>query len=193
MRAGLCLVACGAALLGASPVMAKQQVDAKTTYYAVSGWTVRDLRAQMRTLGPSQVGKTKHWGAMTFWNLGWHYRYSRVAGQCVITDINVKVEISYIMPKWVDEDRGNPHTRARWQSFIGALATHEQGHAQHGVDAGAEIERVIAAQPPSSSCDAVGAAAYARGVAIVQKYRAIDIDYDRQTDNGRTQGAVLMD
>ena len=82
-----------------------------------------------------------------------------------------------------------PEPGEQWARYIAALELHEQGHRRHGVDAANEVDRAIAAMPPAGSCDALGKNANALGMSILRKYNQLDLDYDRDTGHGATQGA----
>ncbi len=77
----------------------------------------------------------------------------------------------------------------RWREYLAPLTEHENGHRKHGLDAAREIDRGIGALPAQANCNALGNAANAFGNEILRKYNERDIDYDRTTDHGRTQGA----
>jgi predicted secreted Zn-dependent protease len=71
------------------------------------------------------------------------------------------------------------------------LKRHEDGHKEHGLKAGKEIEAAVLAVKPASNGEDLGAAANA-AAAIVAKCQALDEEYDRKTDHGRNQGAALL-
>ena len=51
------------------------------------------------------------------------------------------------------------------------------------------MDQAIAAMPPAGSCDTLGTSANALGKSILRKYNQLDLDYDRDTRHGTTQGA----
>jgi predicted secreted Zn-dependent protease len=79
-----------------------------------------------------------------------------------------------------------------WTKFAEALQRHEDGHKENGMKAAKEIESAVLATKPGSNCEDVEAKANAAAVAIVEKYQALDEEFDRKTDHGRNQGATLL-
>jgi predicted secreted Zn-dependent protease len=57
---------------------------------------------------------------------------------------------------------------------------------------GKEIDAAVLAVKPASNCEDLATGANAAAEAIVAKYQALDAEYDRKTDHGRSQGAVLL-
>jgi len=72
------------------------------------------------------------------------------------------------------------------------LQRHEDGHKEHGLKAGREIEAAVLAVKPASNCEDLESAANTAAQAIVSKYQALDEEYDRKTDHGRNQGVNLL-
>jgi predicted secreted Zn-dependent protease len=103
--------------------------------------------------------------------------------------VQTKVKIDITLPAWQNENTGSAETRTQWQRYVAALTRHEQGHRQHGVDAAHEIDNAIGTLPPTGNCDALGTKANAAGSDIIRKYNQRDLDYDRDTRHGATQGA----
>jgi predicted secreted Zn-dependent protease len=81
--------------------------------------------------------------------------------------------------------------QTEWDRFIGALWVHERGHAEHGIRAANDIKAKLEGLPPEANCEAAGARANAAAQEILAQYAGIDVDYDRQTEGGKTQGASL--
>ena len=82
--------------------------------------------------------------------------------------------------------------KALWTKFLDALQRHENGHKEHAVKAGKEIEAAVLAVKPASNCEDLEASANAAAQAIEAKYQALDVEYDRKSDHGRNQGATLL-
>ena len=125
----------------------------------------------------------------TRWYVSWRYQYSNSGGSCAIASVTTSVKVTMTLPRWSNESGGNSATRQQWARYLAALEQHEQGHRRHGVEAAHEVDRAIAAMPPAGSCDALGANANALGTSILRKYNQLDLDYDRDTQHGATQGA----
>ena len=113
------------ATLAAAPQRAGAEpaVTVNSTYYAITGTTSAELKAQMKSLGPQG-----YW-AYTTWNVNW-------TGNC-----RVSLKISYTYPRWTNQGSAPPALRAAWNQMMTNLRTHEEGHGQHGKNAAKEIEQ----------------------------------------------------
>ena len=109
-----------------------------------------------------------------------------------MTDVAVAVGIAQTLPRWRGEDKGAAALKSRWTKFVEALQRHEDGHKEHGLKAGRQIEVAVLAVKPASNCEDLEEAANAAAQAIVAKYQALDEEYDRKTDHGRNQGDTLL-
>jgi predicted secreted Zn-dependent protease len=71
---------------------------------------------------------------------------------------------------------------------------HEKGHAQNAIDAARKIEAGILALPSEPTCDALRTKANDLGHALmlIKDANQADIDYDRRTQHGATQGARFL-
>jgi predicted secreted Zn-dependent protease len=55
-----------------------------------------------------------------------------------------------------------------------------------------EIEAAVLAVKPASNCEDLELAANTAAQTILMKYQALDEEYERKTDHGRSQGATLL-
>ncbi len=156
--------------------------------YAIRGSSAAELRVEMNAKGPLGGDGRRH-DRYTRWQISWRYGYRSGAGRCEIDRVHTEVTVTMTLPSWINEAAVPAGLRAQWRRYLDALETHEKGHARNGLDAAQEIDRAIAALAPLASCDALGTAANAAGNNIIRKYNQRDLDYDRTTDHGRTQGA----
>jgi predicted secreted Zn-dependent protease len=162
-----------------------------TSYYYIDGPSATVLAAQLDQNGPS-LADGKRYAGKTRWDVQWKFRHQQQGTVCSMKEVAVAVGIAQILPKWRGESKGAAALKARWTSFVEALRRHEDGHKEHGLKAAREIEAVILAVKPASNCEDLGAAANVAAEAIVEKYQALDEEYDRKTDHGRNQGATLL-
>ncbi|MEO8156780.1 MAG: DUF922 domain-containing protein [Betaproteobacteria bacterium] len=179
------------AVLVSLPVAGEPLVRLQTSYYYIDGPSATVLAAQLDQSGPVGADGT-HYAGRTRWDIKWQFRHEQKDAICSMTEAAVYVGIAQTMPKWRGESRGVPGLKALWSKFIDALQRHEDGHKEHGVKAGREIEAAVLAVKPASNCEDLAAAANAAAQGIVAKYKALDADYDRTTNHGRSQGATLL-
>ncbi len=179
------------AVLASTPVAGEPLVRLHTSYYYIDGPSASLLAAQLDQNGP--VGSDgKHYPGRTRWDIQWKFKHEQQGTACSMKDVAVAVGIAQTVPKWRGEDKGASGLKALWTKFIDALQRHEDGHKDHGLKAGKEIETAILAVKPASNCEDLDLAANTAAQAIVTKYQALDEEYDRKTDHGRNQGATLL-
>jgi predicted secreted Zn-dependent protease len=171
-----------------SQVYAAVSIDDQTARYTIEGVTPSDLRREMNSKGPADAGGRRFDG-YTRWYVSWRYQYNSTAGRCAIASVTTNLKVTITLPQWGSESRANSAVRQQWARYLGALEQHEQGHRRNGIDAANEIDHAIAAMPPAANCDTLGTKANALGAGILNKFKQRDLDYDRDTRHGATQGA----
>ena len=185
-------VAYGAScLIAASPVSAEPLVRMHTSYYYVNGPSASVLAAQIDQNGPTGADG-KRYAGKTKWDVQWKFKHEQHGANCIMKEVAVAIGIAQTLPKWRNEAKGAAALKTRWQQFMDALRRHEDGHKDHGLAAGKEIEAELLAAKSASNCEALAAAANSAAEAIVTRYQKLDQDYDRKTDHGRSQGATLL-
>ncbi len=179
------------AVLISMPVAGEPLVRLHTSYYYIDGPSATVLAAQLDQNGP--VGADgSHYAGRTRWDIQWKFRRQQQGTACSMKDVAVAVGIAQTLPRWRGEDKGAPGLKVVWAKFLGALQRHEDGHKQHGLKAGRQIEAAVLAVKPASNCEDLEMAANAAAQAIVAKFQGLDEEYDRKTDHGRNQGATLL-
>ena len=173
------------------PATAEPLVRMHTSYYYIDGPSATVLAAQLEQNGPVGTDGNRYAGR-TRWDIQWKLRPQQQGTACVMRDVAVAVGIARTLPRWRGEDKGAGALKARWTRFLAALQRHQDGHKEHGLKAGKEIEAAVHAVKPASNCEDLEAAANAAANAIVAKFQALDQEYDRRTDHGRNQGATLL-
>lgn len=180
----------GAWLLLVTTALCAPLVTVETEYYDIYGWTAAELREQMVLFGVTWRDGKKY-DALTTWFTRWRYTWESGLNSCKITGVKTSVEVLHRYPKWVNKAEADPALQHRWERYMANLKTHENGHKDIGIAAADEIETAIGQMPPARGCRALEAAANGLGQEILERYRALEADYDRQTGHGRTQGAVF--
>lgn len=178
------------AALGIPTVQAAPDAGLTIEYYDVQGTTLEQLRESLRTLGPVDDDGERHHGQVR-WNLQWRYNYSTDRGGCRLTGFTVQRSTTMQLPRWVDVDRVSPALRSDWERYSRALRLHEDGHVETGALAAAEIERRTAAVKRSPTCAALTATLDEIGKAVIQEFKARDVEYDATTGHGATQDAQI--
>lgn len=164
-------------------------IRSQVNYYGITGKTASALRQQMNQLGPP-AENGRRFDAYTKWHVAWRYRYGSVGGSCRMTSLTVHTDITYTMPQWQNLQQAPPSLQHQWHRYYQALQLHEDGHGNHGRAATQEIwQRLSNLTQPT--CTSMSQMANQTAQGIINRYAQKDIDYDRQTGHGRTQGAVF--
>lgn len=173
------------------PAFSEPIVTSRVKYYSISGDDAAELRAQMHNKGPIEDGK--RYDAFTRYYVNWRYDYQQEDNDCRLKNIRVTVDINYQYPKWVNYESGSERMRLAWDDYITKLKAHERGHGTNGQNAANEIDMMLARMSAMANCKMLGAEANQKAYAILAKYQHADIEYDRETKHGITQGVVLAD
>lgn len=179
-----------ALVLDSKPAGLSAQVD-PYNLYRVYGKTASDIRDQIEHCGPGAGnGSLAEYTGDTSYNLTWQYNTAVTDGGCHIVGAKVGIHIVTTLPDWQAGSDATAGLGGRWQSFMTALETHEQGHAT--------LDKLYAANLVSSlnnlqpvSCDQLASTAKSVIEASVSSLNQANSQYDQQTSHGYTQGADL--
>jgi len=180
-------------LQAAAPAPGGVQVEDREETYAISGRSVRELRAQMHALGPVDPRQGGRASAYTQWHLEENHSLQSGADACRIANVQVSVKVTITLPRWIDPERGSARLQAEWAVFLEHLRSHEQGHRANGLEAADAVRTLLVATAAEADCQTLEAHVDAALKAVVARYKKADVDYDARTRHGRRQGAVLDD
>lgn len=162
-------------------------VDERYVYYDLKGDTAKSLLRQIK----AERG-ANGFHARTKWFVIWHYRRESASDECLITDVQIEVDIEYLMPRWLDRGKShNEHLVDIWDRYEQALQLHEHGHGDIAIDAGREVEAALLQMLPRHDCDQLSSDADTLAKKIIDQHHRRDLLYDRITSHGATQGATF--
>lgn len=166
----------------------RPNIKIRTVYYEIKGLTFEALRTQMNTFGPLDAREKRHYDGRTDWFVRWNFRYKKNGNICKITTANVDISVIFTMPQWRKPSQVDSNLVNRWNKFITNLKIHEDGHKQHGIDAGNEVLQTILNMPVYQSFEQLASATNATANRVIKKYNQLDILYDQETQHGLNQG-----
>jgi predicted secreted Zn-dependent protease len=183
-------VPCGASTT-TTVAAAGERIPVTTTYvcYDVAGSTADAVRAAIDAHPSRPVDRAarRPIDAFTRWDLRVTWSSASSGTECRATTVTPTLAATFTYPRWVPPPAPDRALVERWNAFIAALTTHEDGHRQNGIDATADaVARVRALR---ASCSEFNAAAEAEVSAAIARGNEADRRYDATTDHGRTQGA----
>ena len=176
LAAGLAVAAQAVPPPASGPLAGIPNLDVQ--YYDVSGSSVAEIRAALNRVRPRDPNDGVAVDALNRWYISWRWPGDGHGG-CVLARTELRFTATLRMPRLV-----GPTPRAvlaRWNAYVEALVRHESGHLRHALDNMGSVLAAIRA----SSC----AAANDAGRAAVRALARYDVDYDRATRHGFTQGA----
>jgi predicted secreted Zn-dependent protease len=156
----------------------------ETLYYDVAGASADELRAQLDLQSEIEQGD-----AYTDWQIQWRYDYARSAGGCGLASLTVSLDVTLTFPRWTPPEGVSPGLQEQWLAYLAALEVHEQGHEKLAAQAADEIAAALSSLPLYPSCAELERAADEAGERILEGYRQLELEYDRETEHGATQGA----
>ncbi len=167
---------------------AEPRIEIQTRYYPVSGQDPASIYRSLQANGPT--GSKGSYHAHTQWDIRWGYRWIEADDQCRLTRIDVSIDINFLLPQLQGIDTLPEPVRASWDRYYQALLRHEEHHKDYGIKAAHELEhRLLAVEPQSCFGLENRLKTLARGV--IDKYDAMEQEYDRETDHGVKEGVVL--
>jgi len=177
-------------LLGLPSVLtAQNSVSWKTNYYNVGGATFQAIRQSLNYMHPWK-GQSSMDG-LTDWRIEWHYTVQAASDGCRCASFTTRTTITITLPRWIAPAEATPEVRTAWTNYITALGKHELGHAQLALAAAAEQQRQVGALGAQPNCPAMNNKINETARKVLEEFRAKDRDYDRTTEHGAKQGAVL--
>lgn len=162
-----------------------------TTPYSIQGSTAQALRQQINQKGPTDPKTGQRFSGYTQWNVRWNYRYRQQGDRCTLTQTRVNTTVTITLPQWNPPSTAPRDLRDRWNRYIRALSQHENGHRDHGLGAGRDILAMLKRFPAQTTCAELETQANAAAQTIIKQYNQRDVDFDRRTNHGATQGAVF--
>jgi predicted secreted Zn-dependent protease len=153
--------------------------EAKIIYYDIEGVTEEELRAQLDELGPIDSSGYKG-DALAEWLVSWNWP-GYGSDNCDLSEAEVSYTVEVIFPRWMPPEDAPNNLIIKWFNYTYRLAKHEKGHVDYVV---ANYQSVLEAIK-DATCETADRAAES----ALDPLRAFDLEYDRQTGHGATQGA----
>jgi predicted secreted Zn-dependent protease len=159
-------------------------------YIDVTGNSRRDLIDALDRRSVDD-GTGKRFYGHTRWELRWNFNVASDGGDCRVGSVSAQLDVHTSIPRWNPPANADPSLVRRWNAFVDALRVHEDGHRDIAIEAAREITQRIEAVQPTTKCETLKRTVTIRANTLLDEYREKGRRYDRETDHGRTQGAVL--
>ena len=163
-------------------------VIALDSLYAVRGTTAEGIGLELQAFGPRRDGRTFHGLHQAPWR--WRFSTERTAlGTCRLTEFTLVIRSTITLPHLEPDPQRPPALQDAWDAYLSSLRTHEEGHRGITVRELRRFRARAAASTPRP-CDQFQAHFEAMTRDVEARIRDAQEAYDRDTDFGRTQGAV---
>ena len=164
----------------------------KVVTYSVAGATTEQLAASLdkHALKDSHDPFSSHY-ALTSWYLRASWDEKPTIAGCEVANAVITMTITMTLPMLENPSNLQPDVAARWDNFITNTITHEMGHVKLGIDGATEYRRNLGNYLPAMSCDLLK---LQLNNLFKKEFAEIDtanINYDKTTNHGATQGAVF--
>ena len=158
-------------------------------YYEISPRTPYEIKPELMRRSPIREGGGTFNGH-TDWIVSWKFQSSSSPQGCQLVNHQTTVHVIHTLPalsSFVTDKR----TIEVFNTFNDALTKHEKNHGEHGLTAAREIDKAFGEIQPQQNCRELSRMVNNIGNSIIQKYIFADNEYDRITNNGLTEGAVI--
>jgi len=176
-------------LLTSFTALAETVESTEYKYYEISPRSPYEIKLELMRNSPIRAGSGSFNGH-TDWYINWNFRSAPGPYGCQLIDSRTKVHVVHILPA-LSEYVTDKQTIEVFNKFNAALTQHELNHGKNGLSAAREMDKAFSEIPPQQNCRMLSRIVDSIGNSVVQKYAQKDSEYDRQTNNGETEGAVI--
>ena len=175
-----------AELEGAGPGL---HVIEQDSLYRISGFTFDDIYREMQRKGPGTDEIGVRLGIhVSSWR--WSYEYRVAPGErCRLTSASVILRSVVVLPEWTNASTAPPDVARGWRPFLAALRTHEEGHRSRAKAQGVFLWQSLLGLE-GDDCDDLQRVVQEVADGVIAEGREAQLNYDRDTGHGLTQGAV---
>jgi len=164
------------------PKVKKSNDNVSVTYkfYEIQGHTWEDLAMQMRLFGP--VDNTgKRYRGYTRSKIIWDRPCREQSDGSLKLYLEMRVDITYTMPKWINKKSGPLDLQNKWFYFYHNLRKHEWGHGKIIVNGLPEYERALPKPSKGKTCSQLREIHNAEVKLVKEKRDKMHKEYDKNT------------
>lgn len=176
-------------LLVSFTVIAEAIESIEYKYYVISPRSPYEIKPELMRHSPIREGSGSFNGH-TDWFIDWKYQAAPGPYGCRLHSIRTTVRVVHTLPA-LSKNVTDKQTIEVFNKFNEALTQHEKNHGNNGLLAAREIDKALNGMQPHPDCRYLTRTADDIGNSIVQKYIQADNEYDRTTNSGLTEGAVI--
>lgn len=134
-------------------------------------------------------GQQRRFTGQTDWHIEWRACFETQGDGCRIGGVTSTVNVTYTLPRWVDQQSAPPQLRARWERYIASLTAHERGHGAIAHEVARQIETALVGLSEPAGCDVLNERSVHVVDEVMNRGELQQREYDRVTGHGTSQGA----
>lgn len=165
-------------------------IDFKLIHYPVSGNTLSEIKHSISVNAPSREGST-YYAGVTIWSLSSAYDLLPTAEGCRVDNGQVFLNVAVHLPHLANSSALSAPALKEWNRFSNSLKVHEMLHAQNAYRAAANLLRKVNGTKTTVPCPRAKIIAEQATSALITRIADFDLQLDKHTNHGSTQGAVL--
>lgn len=173
---------------GSNGITLTQRIEYKT--YAVAGCNAEDIASSLRR-STTQSSAGRYEVGVTSSTTRYSYKYEEQAGSCRLKGASITADITVMLPELPNMQGISTDTMSRWQAFMAALRTHEQGHVDIILKSAGTIKSTFEAQTQSLPCSQLETTLKAAVQRETDVANAANESYDASTNHGVNQGVAF--
>jgi predicted secreted Zn-dependent protease len=170
-------------------VHAKYDEQLQYVYYDVQPRHGQGLFSAVQAASPIRQDNEIFQG-FTNSKIGWSLQTQSNGALCHFSAIAVTINTTITLPVLRS---AKSSAQKEFAVFLQALQQHELGHLQLNQATAKQLEYRLHQLPARGDCQALLDEADAIGTQLMQTMAAVNKEYDRRTQHGKTQGIVLSD
>ena len=154
-------------------------------FYGFRANNAGDISEALIRFGPELGGERVP--AVTRQELKWDYQLAGTNDVCRLQSAKVRLDITMVLPEWLDAESGPEPLQARWREFEEAVRKHEDGHVRLFIEGARDLLRRIQ-RVQAGTCETVELEVDEQGRISMEHFGERQSQYDRDTRGGQTQG-----
>jgi len=186
----LTILCAGGAQNGTASAGRIVQVSVRTNFYDVTGSNGLAIRRQIASLGPVSP-EGKRFDAYTDWKTKWDYTYDSAANGFYVSSAAVSLDLIFTLPRWTAPKDTDRSVLNEWKAYFAALMVHESGHSNVAWQCTDKLLNNLNRKNIYGNRTELKEFVETEGRKCLAEAKEKNLIYDKQTDNGATQGARL--
>lgn len=157
------------------------RIDDRVEHYTITGSSISRIDAQLRKHAESTENADNGYTRSAFEVTS---RLEPKQGLCRIAALEVKLNVTTLLPEWQPGHTAWREVRERWAKSLAILERHESGHRANALEAAQALRRTLLALVPKKNCQRVDAAIAIELQTAMRKLEVRDRRYDARTQGG---------